>query len=107
VRYFLAIFAIAGQIGFSQPPTVVSGTSTTTSSSQQTFRFVVSDPNGASDVNRVYFLVNTNPSIPSDVCHGFYDRASNTFYLYNDSLSVLHGPLSAGGDAFKQSMYAL
>ena len=44
----------------------------------------------------MYFLVNPTPSIPQNTCHGFYDRATNGIYLYNDALTVLLGPLTPG-----------
>ena len=42
---------------------------------------------GAADINRIYFLLNTDTRVPAGTCHGFYDRAANTIYLYNDSLT--------------------
>jgi len=100
VRCFFAIIAIAGRIAFAQsgppaPPSFVSGTPGTSASNPQTFTFTGRDTNGANDITRMYFLVNTSGTIPANVCHGFYDQPSNTFWLYNDSLSVLQGPLSA------------
>lgn len=80
----------------SQPPVVVSGSPSTPSGSPQTFRFTLRDPNGSADIYRVYFLVNSNTAIPVNTCHGFYDRAANAVYLYNDTLSALLGPLTPG-----------
>jgi len=79
-----------------QPPTVISGTPANPSGSPQTFSFLARDANGATNVNRVYFLVNSTPSIPANSCHGFYDRPSNLLYLYNDALTVLQGPVTPG-----------
>ena len=41
------------------------------------------------NTNRLYFLLNPDPSIPTRSCHGYYDRASNAFFLYNDALTAL------------------
>lgn len=100
MRAFFAMIALAGQIAFAQvvppaPPTFVAGIPGGSVGSPQTFTFTGRDPNGAADITRMYFLVNTNPSIPTNVCHGFYDQPTNAFWLYNDLLSVLQGPLSA------------
>src|SRR5205814_2357506 len=62
----------------------------------QTFTFTGRDPDGFADILRIYFLINTSPSIPTNTCHGFYDRSSNGLYLYNDTLSSLMGPLTPG-----------
>ena len=77
-------------------PTVVSGTPTNPTGSPQSFAFVGSDPDGYSNIYRVYFLINSNATIPQYSCHGFYDRPSNAFYLYNDALTVPLGPLTPG-----------
>lgn len=79
-----------------QPPAYVSGSPSTSSTAPQAFIVTARDQNGATDIQRIYFLVNTSPSIPQNVCHGFYDRASNTIYLFNDALTVLNGPLTPG-----------
>ena len=44
----------------------------------------------------MYFLVNGSATIPANSCHGFYDRASNGYYLYNDALTAVLGPLTLG-----------
>lgn len=79
-----------------QAPTVISGTPTNPTTSPQTFTFTARDNNGAADIDRVYFLVNTTATTPVNACHGFYDRASNGLYLYNNDYSVLQGPLTLG-----------
>ncbi|MBL8235968.1 MAG: hypothetical protein JNM66_01010 [Bryobacterales bacterium] len=79
-----------------QPPTVVSGTPANPSGSPQTFTFVARDANGFTDINRVYFQVHTSPTVPANTCHGFYDRPTNAFYLFNDALTALTGPLTPG-----------
>lgn len=79
-----------------QPPFVVSGIPTSTSGSSQVFTFTVRDPNGYGDISRLYFQVFNSPSVPINSCHGFYDRPSNGFYLYNDPVTALAGPLTPG-----------
>jgi hypothetical protein len=79
-----------------QPPLVVSGTPTNTSATPQTFTFTGRDPDGFADIYRMYFLINPTPSIPANSCHGFYDRAANGLYLYNDALTAVSGPLTPG-----------
>jgi sugar lactone lactonase YvrE len=79
-------------IGNQQPPTLLSATPATSTNLTQTFTITANDPNGATDINRIYFfLVNPDTSIPTYTCHGFYDRALNTTYLYNDSLTGFGG----------------
>jgi len=78
------------------PPAVVSVTPTAAAAVTQTFTVTTGDSNGSADINRVYFLVETNPSIPTGSCHGFYDRAGDAIFLYNDALSAVMGPLAPG-----------
>jgi hypothetical protein len=54
------------------------------------------DGNGHADIFRIYFLVDTAPSTSAGGCHGFYDRASNGIYLYNDALTAVTGPIIPG-----------
>ena len=97
MRHIITFLVVACQITFAQTPPTGSGTPATTIAAQQTFRFIGNDANGFADISRIYFLVNTTSTMSANVCHGFYDRALNGFYLYNDSLSVLQGPLAGGG----------
>jgi hypothetical protein len=69
----------------------------------QTFSVTARDPNGATDISRIYFLVNANTSIPAGTCHGFYDRPANAIYLYNDALTTLSAPLVPGTAATIQN----
>lgn len=78
------------------PPVIVSGTPSNPVGSPQLFNLVVRDPNGYANLSRVYFSVNTSPTASPNTCHGFYDAAANAFFLYNDALTALMGPLSAG-----------
>ncbi len=70
-------------------PLVVSPTPGTPVGSPQTFTMVARDPDGFDNISRIYFLVNPDTSIPQNTCHGYYDRASNAFFLYNDALTAL------------------
>jgi len=79
-----------------QAPTLVSATPGSSTSATQTFALTGRDTNGFADIQRFYFLVNGNAFIPAGSCHGFYDRASNTIFLYNDALSAVTGPLTPG-----------
>jgi hypothetical protein len=83
--------------GGPQPPTVASATPSTAATASQTFTVTARDANGASDIGRIYFLVNGSTAIPANTCHGFYDRAANALFLYNDGLTALSGPLTPGG----------
>jgi sugar lactone lactonase YvrE len=71
-----------------QPPTLVSVTPATPAFTQ-TFAITARDLDGADNLARIYFLINPTPTIPTNTCHGFYDRALDAVFLYNDSLSNL------------------
>lgn len=71
-----------------QPPVLLSATRTAPN-----YTFIARDPNGAADINRIYFVLNATPTVTTNGCHGFYDRPSNQVYLYNDSLTALVSPL--------------
>ncbi len=77
-------------------PSVVSGAPASATGPSATFTFVAGDPAGYADINNVYFLVNPTPGVQQNTCHGFYNRASNAFYLYNDVLTLAMGPLTPG-----------
>lgn len=44
--------------------------------------------------------------MPANSCHGFYERATNALFLYNDALTAAQGPLDARSlrNAFQQPM---
>lgn len=71
------------------PPVIQSVTPAAPTANPQTFTITVNDPDGAQDINRLYFLLNTSPNVTINGCHGFYDRALNAVYLYNDALTNL------------------
>ena len=70
-------------------PVLAAATPTASTSATQQFSLTARDTNGANDVNRIYFLVNSSTAVPANTCHGFYDRAGNTIWLYNDGLTAL------------------
>lgn len=71
------------------PPAIATVTPATPFGSPQTFQIKAVDPDGAANIARVYFQVHTAPEVPANTCHGFYDRASNSFHLFNDALTAL------------------
>jgi hypothetical protein len=97
VRLLIAVVIITTQSLFAQAPSFVSGSPTTSGTSPQAFSFRGQDANGASDIKLMYFLVNTTATIPANVCHGLYDQTNDSFWLFNDSLTLLQGPLTSGG----------
>jgi hypothetical protein len=90
-----------------QPPVVVSGTPNNPVATLQAFTFTARDPNGFADINRLYFLVNPDTSIPQNTCHGLYDRPTNSVYLYDDALATPLGPLTPGANATIQNSQCL
>ena len=61
------------------------------------------DPDGYTDLRRLYFLVNSTPTVPPASCHGFFDRGANAVYLCNDTLTTLQGPLTPGSSGTLQN----
>jgi sugar lactone lactonase YvrE len=84
------------QLFTNQPPTLVSAAPATATPPTQTFQFVARDPNGAIDLARIYFLVNSDSAIPANTCHGYYERAINAVFLYNDATNALLAPVGLG-----------
>jgi sugar lactone lactonase YvrE len=84
-------------LGGPQPPTLAAASPGSATAPTQAFSITARDPNGFADIQRIYFLVNTDTNIPANSCHGFYDRAANQFFVYNDALT---GP--APGNANSQ-----
>ena len=91
-----AVWTPASGQALNQAPAVANGGTAAVTGSPQALTAVVSDLNGAADLYRVYFLVNANTGIPPNTCHGFYERATNGVYLYDDGLGRLLGPLTPG-----------
>ncbi len=86
-----------------QPLSLVDGPMTISTAATQTFPATVRDPTGFADIQLIYFLVNPNSSIPQNSCHGVYIRASNSLYLYNDTLTSVSGPLTPGTPGMMQN----
>jgi hypothetical protein len=99
----LTVTQAGNPIPVPQPPTFVSGTPANSAVAPQTFTLVARDANGFSDINRIYFVVNTSPAVPVNSCHGFYERSSNAIFLYNDALTITAGPLIPGAAAAIQN----
>jgi len=78
------------------PPTLASTAPGASTTATQTFAVTGRDADGFGDIDRIYFLVNNSPFNPTGSCHGFYDRASNSIFLYKDALTLLTGPLTPG-----------
>ncbi|HZU24736.1 MAG TPA: Ig-like domain-containing protein, partial [Bryobacteraceae bacterium] len=80
------------------PPSVVSLTPSNASGSSVTFTAVYSDPNGASDLSQVQFLVNTALT-GSNACYVSYYPKTNLLYLRSDAGSALLSPALVPGGA--------
>ena len=78
------------------PPTVSLGTPIPTTGTQRTFVVNATDADGVANLSRVYFQIHDSPTTPANTCHGFYDRAQNAFFLYDDALATLQGPVAPG-----------
>jgi astacin len=86
-----------------QPPTLASAAPTAATAATQTFTLTARDPDGATNLQRIYFLINSNTTIPTGGCHGLYDRASNAVFLYNDGLSSISGLLVGTANTIQNS----
>ena len=84
-------------------PTLNSATPSTTGSATQVFALTGRDGNGATDMQRFYFLVNTSTAIPTGTCHGYYDRPANLIFLYNDSLTATTSIAPGAGGSIQNS----
>ena len=71
-------------------PWSVSGTAPATATgTSQAFSMVLRAPEGSSAISRVYFILNSSPTIVPNGCFGWYERATNKVYVYDDSLTQL------------------
>lgn len=103
--YLLAEDALFSQSGWqlrgrwtparNSPPNAISLTPSSGEGLQQVFQFVVSDPNGAGNLQSVHFLVNGSLS-GVGACYLVYTVATDTFSLGNDQGIVSNGPTRAG-----------
>jgi hypothetical protein len=78
------------------PPSVVSVTPNAGSGSAQSFAFLSSDPDGASDLPWVQVNINSTLNALSS-CYVHYDRVFNSVWLLNDAASGWLGPIVLGG----------
>ena len=109
--YLMAVDSAGGNSGWTtltswlpgsafQPPMVLNGSPASPVGSPQTFTVQLRDADGYTNLSRIYFVANATATVALNTCHGFFDRATNAFYLYDDTLTVLRGPLAAGGAGF-------
>nr|MDQ2899903.1 hypothetical protein [Acidobacteriota bacterium] len=77
-------------------PTVIGVVPSSGSGSPRTFHANYGDPDGGADLNLVYILFNTSPSLVN-ACAAAYDQPNNALYLFNDAGTGLLGPLTRGG----------
>lgn len=92
-----------GPANLNRSPTLLSSSPSVVTASTQTLTLTAHDDDGAGNLSRTYFLIQSSSSIATGTCHGFYDRALNAVYLYNDSLTALLGPLSPGATGTLQN----
>ena len=85
------------------PPSFLSTSPSAPTGSPQLLSYSMSDTDGFDNISRLYFLVSNSPSPTGPVCYGYYDRASNGIYLYNDALTTPQGPLTPGAAATLQN----
>jgi hypothetical protein len=77
-------------------PTVF-GTFRIPAGSPQRFAFGGRDLDGASDFNRMMFLVADAPvAAPNNSCYAYFVPAANELYLYNDDHTTVLGPITRG-----------
>jgi hypothetical protein len=82
--------------GVTPPPSVISATPAAVTGRSQLLTVTARDANGASNIGRVYFQIAGSTAISGPVCHGFFDRAANAYFLWDDALTTITGPLTAG-----------
>ena len=78
-----------------QPPSVVSVSPSSGSGSSQVFTVTVADPDGASDVNYVLFLMNQIIS-GAGACYVLYNPSMGLLWLENDAGTAWLTPVAAG-----------
>jgi len=72
------------------------GDPTNSATLNQTFYFTGRDLDGKGDIQNIYFLINRTATISANNCHGYYNRASNSIWLWNDAGTAFLGPLTLG-----------
>ncbi|GEM_PF-4311074 len=90
------------------PPKVVSivpSNSSSKANAAVNFVTTFSDPNGYQNIRYVYFLMNI--SLNGKNCfYGYYNRATNRLYLYNDTGTALLGGYAPGSATVIENTYA-
>jgi len=102
-NYFLAIdsagqstnWQTVGTWTVNVPPQPISVTPSAGSGLSQTFTYLISDPNGATDIVSSGFLINGTLSF-TNACYLFFFRSTNQLYLLNDSNTAYLGPVRLG-----------
>ncbi len=79
-----------------QPPVALSVSPSAGSGAAQSFTVVATDPNGASDIAALYFLINAPPLNGARACFVEYKPALNQFRLMVDAGNAWLGPINAG-----------
>ncbi len=82
-------------------PSAISVTPSSGSGSAQTFAFVFSDPNGASDIVTAQIDIASTLTV-SGACYLYYPRALNEIYLANDT-GAWQGPIALGSTGTLQN----
>jgi uncharacterized repeat protein (TIGR01451 family) len=77
------------------PSSAVSVTPSSGTGSSQTFSFLLSDPNGFTDMPWVQMIFNATLNTSAG-CFTYYDRVRNLVYLQNDAATGWLGPVAFG-----------
>jgi hypothetical protein len=85
------------------PPAIVSLSPNPAGGTAVTLKAVISDPNGAADLNEILLQVNTSQS-SANACYVYYQPQQNLLYLYNAGAWMTPGlaPGAAGSDSNSQ-----
>jgi hypothetical protein len=81
-----------------EPPAIVSLTPNPAEGTAVTLKAVISDPNGAADLNEILLQVNTSQS-SANACYVYYQAQTNLLYLYNDGAWMMGLTPGAAGTA--------
>jgi hypothetical protein len=83
------------------PPALISMSPINGNGSSETFSFIYSDPNGATDITAAQIDINPTLSV-SGACYLYYARALNEIYLASDA-GAWQGPLTLGSTGTLQN----
>ncbi len=92
-------WTVTGSVG----PMNVSVTPNSGSGLAQTFRYLVFDSSGGSDVSQVWIGISTGVSAAANACFILYSAASNVLYLLNDANTAWSLPVTPGSTAVLQN----